>query len=54
MTTSISKMDNKVLENAAMSNAAQALQGSVSGLRVINTSGSPGSAPLLFCVVELE
>lgn len=45
MTTSISKMDNKVLENAAMSNAAQALQGSVSGLRVINTSGSPGSAP---------
>lgn len=45
MTTSISKMDNKVLENAAMSNAAQALQGSVSGLRVINTSGAPGSAP---------
>ena len=45
MTTSISKMDNKVLENAAMSNAAQALQGSVSGLRVVNTSGAPGSAP---------
>lgn len=45
MTTSISKMDNKVLENAAISNAAQALQGSVSGLRVVNTSGAPGSAP---------
>ncbi|RGM49001.1 TonB-dependent receptor [Bacteroides sp. OM08-11] len=45
MTTSISKVDNKVLENAAVANAATALQGSVSGLRVTNTSGSPGSSP---------
>ena len=47
MTTAVSKMDNKVLESAAISNAAQALQGSVSGLRVINTSGAPGSSPTI-------
>ena len=47
MTTAISKMDSKVLNSAAISNAAQALQGSVSGLRVINTSGSPGSSPTI-------
>ena len=29
----------------AVSNAAQALQGGVSGLRVVNTSGRPGEAP---------
>lgn len=45
LTTSISKMDNKALENIAVANAAAALQGSVSGLRVINTSGQPGSDP---------
>lgn len=45
LTTAISKMDNSVLEKAAFSNAAQALQGSVTGLRVINTSGQPGSEP---------
>lgn len=47
MTTAISKMDSKVLENAAIANAAQALQGSVSGLRVTNTSGAPGSLPTI-------
>ena len=46
-TTAISKMDQKVLQNAALSNAAQALQGTVSGLRVTNTSGAPGSAPTI-------
>ena len=45
MTTSVSKLDTKVLENVAISNAGSALQGTVSGLRVINTSGQPGSAP---------
>lgn len=45
LTTSISKLDNKALENVALSNAAQALQGAVSGLRVVNTSGKPGTAP---------
>ena len=47
MTTAISKMDQKVLQNAALSNAAQALQGTVSGWRVTNTSGAPGSAPTI-------
>lgn len=45
MTTSVSKLDTKVLENVAIANAGAALQGTVSGLRVINTSGQPGSAP---------
>ncbi len=45
MTTAISKVDNKVLKNAAFSNAGQALQGSVTGLRVINTTGQPGANP---------
>lgn len=45
LTTAISKLDNKALENVAVSNAAQALQGGVSGLRVVNTSGKPGAAP---------
>lgn len=45
LTTAISKLDNKALENVAVSNAAQALQGGISGLRVVNTSGKPGEAP---------
>lgn len=45
LTNSIAKLDNKVLENAAYSNAGQALQGSIAGLRVTNTTGQPGSAP---------
>lgn len=45
LTTAISKMDNAVLEKGAFSNAAQALQGSVTGLRVVNVSGQPGSEP---------
>jgi TonB-linked SusC/RagA family outer membrane protein len=45
LTTAISKMDNKVLKTAAFSNVGQALQGTVSGLRVVNNSGQPGSQP---------
>ncbi|MFC5409291.1 SusC/RagA family TonB-linked outer membrane protein [Larkinella bovis] len=45
LTTSISKIDNKVLENVPMANPASALQGSVSGVRVQSTSGQPGAAP---------
>lgn len=45
MTNAISKLDDQVLKNAAMGNAAQSLQGTVSGLRVTTTSGKPGSAP---------
>lgn len=45
LTTAISKLDNTVLKSAAFSNAGQSLQGSVTGLRVVNTSGQPGSEP---------
>ena len=45
LTTAISKMDNKVLENAAVSNVGNALQGTVTGLRVISESGQPGTSP---------
>lgn len=45
LTTSISKLDNDVLKNAAMANAGQSLQGTVSGLRVVNVSGQPGKDP---------
>ncbi len=45
LTTAISKMGNKVLENAAFSNVGQSLQGSVTGLRVVDTSGQPGESP---------
>lgn len=45
LTTAISKLDNAVLKNAAFSNAGQSLQGSVTGLRVTNNSGQPGSSP---------
>ncbi|MDO4181175.1 MAG: TonB-dependent receptor [Bacteroidales bacterium] len=45
LTTAISKVDNSVLKNAAYGNAGQALQGSVTGLRVTNVSGQPGSNP---------
>lgn len=45
LTTSVSKMDSKVLENVPFANVGTALQGSVSGVRVQSTSGQPGTAP---------
>lgn len=45
ITSSISKLDTKVLANAAIGNVGSALQGTIPGLRVINTTGQPGSAP---------
>jgi len=47
VTTSVAKLDAKVLKNVALSNAASALQGTIPGLRVINTSGQPGSSPTI-------
>ena len=41
---------NKVLENAAFSNAGQSLQGSVTGLRVVDTSGQPGESPSIISI----
>ena len=45
MTTSIAKLDTKVLQSAPRSNAATALQGTIPGLKVTNTTGQPGSTP---------
>ena len=47
MTTSVSKLDTKVLESAPRSNAATALQGTIAGLKVTQTTGQPGSTPKL-------
>lgn len=44
LTTSISKLDTKVLENASYTNVSAALQGAIPGLRVQTTSGEPGAA----------
>ena len=45
LTTSISKLDTKILENSSRSNVATALQGTIAGLRVTNSTGQPGSTP---------
>lgn len=45
LTTSISKLDTKALENVPYTNAASAMQGTISGVRVQSTSGQPGAAP---------
>ncbi|MCD6355365.1 MAG: SusC/RagA family TonB-linked outer membrane protein [Prolixibacteraceae bacterium] len=45
MTSSVSTLKTDAIENIVYSNATQALQGRVSGLKVINTSGQPGSSP---------
>ena len=45
LTTAISKLDNKVLENVPFTNAATALKGTLAGVRVESTSGQPGASP---------
>lgn len=45
LTTSISKLDAKVLENVPYDNIGTALQGTLPGVRVQTTSGQPGAAP---------
>jgi TonB-linked SusC/RagA family outer membrane protein len=45
ITSAISKLDNQVLATVPRSNVGSALQGTLPGLRVTNTSGSPGSSP---------
>ncbi|HEX5153029.1 MAG TPA: TonB-dependent receptor [Parafilimonas sp.] len=47
ITSSVATLDNKVLASAPRSNVGSALQGTVSGLQVVNTTGSPGAAPLI-------
>lgn len=45
VTSSISKLDNKVLESGIRSNPAQALAGTIPGLRIATNTGRPGSLP---------
>ncbi|MFC4870810.1 SusC/RagA family TonB-linked outer membrane protein [Negadavirga shengliensis] len=45
LTSSVSKLDDRVLENIPFANAASAMQGTISGVRVQTTTGQPGAAP---------
>jgi TonB-linked SusC/RagA family outer membrane protein len=45
LTTSVTKMDTRALENVPFANPASALQGTLSGVRVQSISGQPGAAP---------
>jgi TonB-linked SusC/RagA family outer membrane protein len=45
VTSSIAKLDNQVLATAPRSNLGSALQGTISGLQVVNATGQPGASP---------
>lgn len=45
ITSAIGKLDKEVLASAPRSNVGTALQGSVAGLTVVNTTGAPGASP---------
>lgn len=45
ITSAIGKLDKEVLSSAPRSNVGTALQGSVAGLTVVNTTGAPGASP---------
>lgn len=47
VTSSIAKLDKDVLASAPRSNIGSALQGTVSGLQVVNATGQPGTAPVI-------
>ena len=47
ITGSVAKMDARLLETGVRSNPAQALAGSIPGLRVATTTGRPGSLPVI-------
>ena len=47
LTGAVSTVDPKVLESVPRTNAATALQGTVSGLRVQQNTGSPGATPTI-------
>ena len=47
VTSSIATVKAEVLSTGSFSNPAQALSGAIAGLRVAQTSGSPGAAPTL-------
>lgn len=45
ITSSVAKMDDKVLKNVPRANVGSALQGTLTGLNVVNTTGQPGAGP---------
>ncbi|MCE2835028.1 MAG: TonB-dependent receptor plug domain-containing protein, partial [Chitinophagaceae bacterium] len=47
VTSAISKLDAQVLASTPRANVGTALQGTVSGLQVVNATGSPGATPLI-------
>jgi len=47
VTTSIAKLDKEVLATAPRANIGSALQGTVSGLQVVNATGQPGANPVI-------
>lgn len=47
VTSSIAKLDNEVLASAPRANIGSALQGTVSGLQVVNATGQPGANPVI-------
>ncbi|MEP7110459.1 MAG: SusC/RagA family TonB-linked outer membrane protein [Ferruginibacter sp.] len=47
VTSSIAKLDNKVLATVPRANIGTALQGNVSGLQVVNATGQPGATPTI-------
>lgn len=47
LTGSVSKLDSKIMETGIRSNPAQALAGTIPGLRVSTGSGRPGSLPTI-------
>lgn len=47
LTGSVSVIDKEQVENATFSNPVKSLEGLVSGLRVIQASGQPGSDPII-------
>lgn len=47
VTSAIAKLDQTVLASTPRANVGTALQGTVSGLQVVNATGSPGSSPLI-------
>lgn len=47
ITSAIGKLDKTVLASTPRSNVGTALQGTVAGLSVVNTTGAPGSSPTI-------
>lgn len=47
VTSAIAKLDKDILKNAPRANVGSALQGTMSGLQVVNGSGQPGAGPVI-------